>query len=277
MSKPVINYAGGFSVADATTRRGVIATAPAWAQQMARETYQRLYGAESCKQAPATRDPKRSPAIQRALEMAGRLRGLQSIVPKAERSKQSAIGWVAGMCAPGLSAPVYSERDAERLPEQLTPECWQHILRDIKAGTRAIKLTLGHHGKTLASTPLDLMFSLHGVFGMGLRFSARLNAGALPSAAANALLSGGCGVSIGFGKPTGWITERSGIGRVRIINECVLDHIAIIVPGGGQKAAYVGARCYGFAGERFACPQATIDKAELFAYRTLKTQAGARL
>jgi hypothetical protein len=274
-TKPVINYAGGYSVADATTRHGVIATAPAWAQRMARETYQRLYGAKSRKQAPATRNPKRSPAILRALDMAGRLRGLQSIVPKAERSKQSAIGWVAGMAAPGLSVPVYSERDAERLPEQLTPECWQHILRDIKAGTR-VNLTLGHYGKVLASTPLDLMFRLHGVFGMGLRFSARLNAGTLPAAAANALLSGGCGVSIGFGKPKGWVTERSGIGRVRVINECVLEHIAIIVPGGGQKAAYAGARCYGFVGERFACPQTTIDKAESFAYRELKRQAGCR-
>ena len=274
-TKPIINYAGGFSVADATTRRGVIATAPAWAQQMARETYQRLYGAKSRKQAPATRNPKRSPAILRALDMAGRLRGLQSIVPKAERSKQSAIGWVAGMCAPGLSAPVYSERDAERLPEQFTPRCWQQILREIKAG-KQVKLTLGHHGKTLASTPLDLMFRLHNVFGMGLRFSARLNCGVLPAAAASALLGGGCGVSIGFGKPKGWMTERSGIGRVRVIDECVLDHIAIILPGSGQKAAYVGARCFGFGGERVACPQATIDKAELFAYRELKAQAGCR-
>lgn len=228
------------------------------------------------KKAPASRDPKRDAAMQRAMEMAGRLRGLQSVVPSLHQLQHSDIGWIAGMCAPGLSLPVYSERDAERLPEQFTPECWRNILRDIKAGTRPIKLTLGHYGKTLASTPADLMFRLHGVFGMGLRFSARLGAGVLPAAAANALLGAGCGVSIGFGKPKGWIAERSGVGRIRVINECVLDHIAIIVPGSGQKASYVGARCYGFVGERLACPQATIDKAELFAFHELRKQAGAK-
>lgn len=251
--KPHIEYAGGYTLAAVNeSRAAAIARAPAWWRQLARETYQR--------NAPAPARPSASSPVNRS------------------RAQSSAgWGWVAGMCAPGVSTPAYSERDGQRLPEQFTPECWERILRAINARTRPVTLTWGHGGPVLASTSDDLTFRMHALFGMGLAFTARLRSGVVPAGAADALAAGGLGVSIGFALPRGWIAERSGIGRVRVIDDCVLDHVALIVPGSNMSPAYAGARCYGFAGERLACPRATADKAELYAYRELKRQAGARL
>jgi len=250
---PHIEYAGGHTLAQVNeSRRSAIANAPAWWQRLARDTAKR--------HAPAPASPKAAPPVK----------------PTAARPWDG-WGWVAGVCAPGVSVPAFSERDGERLPEQFTPECWQRIMRSLTAGKRAVHLTLGHGGKVLATTPLDLSFRLHGVFGMGLWFTARLRADSLPPAAAQALTTNGVGLSIGFVMPKGWITERSGIGRVRVMDDCVLDHVALIVPDSGQSPAYSGARCYGVAGKRYGCPPELIDKAQLFAYRELKRQAGCRM
>lgn len=255
-----IEYAGGHTLAAVNeSRAAAIARAPAWWRQMARETYKRAADAQAS--APG-RQPARPNAMPTARQVAAR--------------RWEGWGWVAGMCAPGVSTPVYSQRDREQLPEQFTPECWEQILRDINSGKRPVTLTLGHHGQVLASTAEHLKFRLHTLFGMGLQFSAKLPERAVTPELARALTTNGIGVSVGYVLPKGWITERSGVGRVRVINEAVLDHVALVVPGAGSKAAYAGARCYGSAGERFACPRATVDKAELYAYRLIKQQAGAR-
>ena len=254
MSTQHIEYAGGYTLAAVNeSRAAAIARAPAWWRKLARETYQR--------NAPAPASPAAKPTASRR----------ERLQPWA------GWGWVAGVCAPGVSVPAYSERDGERLPEQLTPACWERILQHINTGKRAVHLTWGHGGPVLASSPLDLTFRLHPLFGMGLTFTARLRAGVLPAGADAALSAAGLGVSIGFALPKGWVTERSGVGRVRIIDECVLDHVALIAPGSNMSPAYSGARCYGIAGQRYGCPPDVRERAELYAYRTLKTQAGARL
>ena len=249
---PHIEYAGGYTLAQVNeSRRSVIANAPAWWRKLARETAHRHF--------PAPAQPA----------------AMQPVKPSAARQRPG-WGWVSGVCAPGVSTPVYGHGDRERLPEQFTPRCWESILRSINDGKRPVTLTLGHDGPVLASTPHDLTFRLHSLFGMGLEFQARLRSGDVPAAVAAALQDGGLAVSVGYKLPKQWIVERSGVGRMRVIDDCVLDHVALLVPDGKMKPVYAAARCYGVAGPRNGCPREATDRALQHAYRELKRQAGCR-
>jgi hypothetical protein len=183
-------------------------------------------------------------------------------------------GFVAGVIAPGVSVPVMAQADGQTLREQFTPACWQRTLERVRSNDRPVQLRLGHDGPVLAASPDDLTFRLHTMFGMGLMFTARLRAGSVPADIAKALQAGGLGVSIGYVMPKQWITERAGVGRVRCIDDCVVDHIALIGPSESLKPAYRGARCFGQAGKAVACPADVRSRAEVYAFNELKRQAG---
>jgi hypothetical protein len=252
MTMPHIEYAGGHTLAMVNeSRRSVIANAPAWARKLARETYALHF--------PAPAQPAARPPVK----------------PAAARQRPG-WGWVSGVCSPGVSTPVYGHSDGQKLPEQFTSRCWESILRSINDYKHPVTLTLGHDGPVLASTPHSLKFRLHSLFGIGLEFVAPLRSGDVPPAVAAALQSGGLGVSVGFTKPKQWIVERAGVGRVRIIDDCVLDHVALLPPDAKMKPVYAAARCFGVVGSRLGCSREATDRAVQHAYRELKRQAGCR-
>jgi hypothetical protein len=250
MTMPHIEYAGGANLDLVNrSRAAAIARAPEWVRRGAVAVHGRQPTAPAD---PSARLPANTAAARR----------------------WDGWGWVCGVCAPGVSTPAYGTTDKERLPEQFTPRCWEKLWGDIKAGKRKIALTWGHDGPVLAETPIDLTFRLHSLFGMGLMFEARLRSDSVPADVGKALEADGLGVSIGYTRPRQWITERSDVGRVRVVDDCELDHVALVPQNRNQRAAYAGARCYGLAGPRYGCPQAAIDRALQHAYQTLKRQAG---
>jgi len=250
MSNTHIEYAGGHTLAQVNRSRGaVIDRAPKWWRQLARDTAKR--------NAPAPAQPA----------------AMRPAQPATARRWQG-WGWVCGVCAPGVSTPIHGTKDRETIPEQFTPRCWESILRSIGRSDKSVRLTLGHRGPTLATSPLDLTFRVHRLFGVGMYFTARLKTDDVPADVARALQAGGVGVSVGYTKPNQWIVERSGVGRVRVIDECTLDHVALLSPGGHMEPVYAAARCFGLPGPRYGCPSEPMMKALQHAYRELKRQAG---
>jgi hypothetical protein len=85
----------------------------------------------------------------------------------------------------------------------------------------------------------------------------------------------GWGVSIGFARGKQWTVERSGVGTVRVIDDAVLDHVAIIDGMGNRRAAYPAARCHAARSTSVACPSRLQADARGWAFRILAMQAGA--
>lgn len=250
---PHIEYAGGISLAGVNeSRAAVIARAPAWWRELASKPAR---GAVSPPARPSARPTGQKPVARR----------------------WEGWGFVAGVIAPGLSVPAYSNDDGLRLREQFTPECWAKVVEHIRGNKRPVHLRLGHDGPILAESGTEHMtFRIHPLFGMGLTFTARLRSGSIPADAAKALESGGMGVSIGYALSKSRVVERDGVGAVRVVTECLVDHVALLKPG-EQRAAYPGARCFGRAGKVVICPQDVRDRAEVFAYNELKRQAGIKV
>jgi hypothetical protein len=249
-----IEYAGGATLSHINeSRAGILARAPLWWRQRA---------------AAGMSSPVAAPARPSAT--------LPARPAVARRS--AGWGWVAGVCAAGLSVRVFGHTDKQTLPEQFTPDCWRHILRQVSERKRPVELRLGHDGPVIATTDDGtLSFRLHALFGMGLVFTARVPVGGLPAASARAVTTDGMGVSVGYVMPEQWVSERDGIGPVRVVNRCVLDHIALIAPGGTLRAAYPASRCFGIAGQEPYCPPRIRDRAEVFAFNELKRQAGCKV
>jgi hypothetical protein len=196
--------------------------------------------------------------------------------PKA-RAKAPVIGWLAGTCCPGVSRPCYSSKDSEKIPEQFTPRAWESMLAQVRSiKGDGVPLTLGPDGPVLArSGDLDLTFSIDRF--AGLEFEARLRDTPECRKVLEAIGMAGMGVSIGYRKGTQWIVERDGIGRVRIIDDAVLDHVAVIVEKDtSRRAAYVAARCYGERSKGVGCPRDLCESARAWAFRILTLQAGAK-
>jgi hypothetical protein len=192
---------------------------------------------------------------------------------KPQREKRFA-GWVAGCCAPGVSRPAFSHLDRETLPEQFTPAAWESIVSQVRSCKMPVSLTWKHGGPVLAVTPFDLTFRMDRT--CGLVFEARLKEGQLEQLVIDELdAPGGLAVSVAYRKAKQWIVERDGVGRVRVVNDCVLDHVALIPRAAEYGGAYPAARAYGAKGNRIACPMDPIRSAEIFAFRVLQKQAGA--
>jgi len=74
------------------------------------------------------------------------------------RSVAPLIGWVAGVCCPGVSRPAHSTEHGETLPEQFTGRAMESICEQARARGE-ISLTSNHDGAEIASSRrLDLLF-----------------------------------------------------------------------------------------------------------------------
>ena len=199
---------------------------------------------------------------------------MPAVKPTA-RARAPVIGWLAGMCCPGVSRPCLSSKDSETLPEQFTPRAWEMMLAQVRhVKGEGVPLTFGHNGPVIArSGDLDLTFSVDPL--TGLEFEARLRDTPAGRQVLDAIGTSGLGVSIGYRKSTQWIVERDGIGRVRIIDDAILDHIALIAEKGtNRRAAYTAARCYGRRSTGAGCPRDARASARAWAFRVVREQAG---
>lgn len=250
---PHIEYAGGDTLDKLhESRAGILSRAPAWWRDRVLRSHP-----------TAKRSPQPPSATLPAKPAAAR--------------RWHGWGFVAGVVAPGLSVPVFSQHDGLTLREQFTPDCWAQVVEHIRSNKRPVHLRLGHRGPILAESGTDdLTFRIHSLFGMGLTFAARLRSGSIPADVAKALESGGMGVSVGYTLPKSRVIHRDGVGAVRIVTECLVDHVALLRPS-EERAAYAGARCFGQAGKVIVCPQEVRGRAEVFAYNELKRQAGIKV
>lgn len=196
--------------------------------------------------------------------------------PAAQADARRSVGWVAGVICPGVSSPAYSSQDGRTLPEQFTDNAWRSMLKQAAQQEKFIPLKLGHKGEVIATTRnLDVLFHIKRSVGglMGLEFQCRLPDTAIGRRVL-AEARDGLGVSIGYHSARQWHVERDYVGTVRVIDDCVLDHVAILPASEHVEASYSGARCYSAVGKWMACPVEIQDRARLFAYAELKRQAG---
>jgi hypothetical protein len=190
------------------------------------------------------------------------------------RSLPPVIGWIAGTCCPGVSRPAFAVHDGERLPEQFTPRALEMILSQSRSGAK-IPLTWGHGGPVIASSDhLDLLFRMERI--TGLEFDARLRGTKLAREVLAEIEGRSLGVSIGFDKTKSWIVERDGVGRMRVVDEASLDHVAVLPRSATLRPAYSGARCYGAKGASVGCPGELRTSARAWAFRFIADQAGVR-
>lgn len=250
MSRPDnIEFAGGVALEHINaSRRGILSRAPAWWRQLAERG------------ASTLADPRGPAAPVRA--------------SRPVNKPAPVIGWMAGVCCPGVSRPALGHRDGEHLPEQFTPRAWDAILEEVRSCKRDVPLTLGHDGPVLATTrSLDLVFTMDQT--LGLQFEARLRDTPECRKMLAEIGAIGWGVSIGFTKGSQWIVERSGIGRVRVIDGAELHHVAVIDTRSNRRAAYTGARCYAARATGLACPAELQRSAHAWAFRMVTAQAVA--
>lgn len=248
MSEQTIERAGGVSAAD-LCRRGVISRAPAWWRELAQRG-----GSAAAGSSPAR--PTASPAKPTA------------------RAQAPVIGWLAGVCCPGVSKPCHGHIDGRTLPEQFTGNAWRSMFEQLRTGKVNVPLLRGHGGPVLASTRgLDLVFTMNPVY--GLEFEARLRDTPACRRVLDEIAAIGWGVSIAFKRGKQWTVEREGTGTVRVIDDAVLDHVAIIDGAANRRAAYPAARCHAAKGSGVACPSNLRADARSWAFRILATQAGA--
>jgi hypothetical protein len=244
-----IEYSGG-SAWGTTADQASIKTrnAPRWWLEMARRT------------SPAA-SPARPPAR-----------------PAAPADARRSVGWLAGTCCPGVSEPARSQADGKTLPEQFTDACWRSMLRQTQQQERPIALTWDHYGPVIATTRnLDVLYHIkYGEPGMiGLEFECRLPDTELGRQVLAAAAEG-LGVSIGYHAKRQWHVERDGIGTVRVVDDAVLDHVAVLPGSATQRPAFSAARCFAGTGRWMACPVELPTRARLAAWDVLKRQAGVR-
>ena len=222
--------------------------APAWVRALA------------AKPAPSPATPKPAPATAKPTT--------------AVRSLPPVIGWLAGTCCPGVSKPCYGHADGETLPEQFTGNAWRSMLEQLRTGSLHVPLRLGHDGPDIASTRgLDLLFTSHAVY--GLEFEARLRDTPACRKVLERMTTTGWGVSIGFKRGKQWTVDRPGVGRLRVIDDAVLDHVALIDGTANRRAAYSAARCHAARSTGTTCPHSVRADVHGWAFRILAIQAGA--
>lgn len=198
--------------------------------------------------------------------------------PATQADARRSSGWIAGVICPGVSNPAYSAKDSRRLPEQFTENAWRSMLRQTLQTEKPIPLTWGHSGPVIATTrDLDVVFHVARNVGslMGLEFEARLKDDALGRRVLDEAAAG-LGVSIAYRAAKQWHVDRDGVGLVRVIDDCVLDHVAVLPVSDGMEAVYPAARCHSGSGRWMACPVRLHEQSRLFAYGVLKRQAGCK-
>jgi hypothetical protein len=171
-----------------------------------------------------------------------------------------------------VSRPAHSTADGETLPEQFTPRCMESIAAQARGGS-AITLTWNHDGPVIGSSrDLDLLFRMDRI--TGLEFEARLRDTPLGRKVLAEIDGRSLGVSIGFTKSKSWIVERDGVGRMRVVDECRLHHVAVLERTATLRPIYSGARCYGVKDSGPGCPQHLRQSAQSWAFRLIASQAG---
>ena len=252
MSTPRIEFAGGITLAHVNaSRRGILARAPAWWRNLAI----RNGAAVAAVEAPATD----SPGVWHY--------GADAEEPKASRSY---CGWLSGCVAPSVAVPCFNHADKLTVREQFTPACWQMVLEQSRRGKHPITLQYRHEGELLASTSdISLTFDLDSI--CGLQFDAKLRDDPLGRSIIKAASGKGLAVSIAYRRGKGWTVDRQG-GTVRVINECTVDHVAVLPAS--QSPAYRGARCFGAATRSQVPPSELQQEARVYAWREIKREAG---
>lgn len=235
-----LEFAGGTSIGNVIpTREGVIARAPQWWRNLANRGLQSAAAVEA---SPVVRSPA-------TLKVAG---------------------WLAGCVAPGVSVPAFNHSDKLRLREQFTPACWARVLEQFRKAGSPVTLRWGHEGGTLATTEdLSLMLDIHPV--VGLTFDGKLRDDALSKTVLETAAKGGLAVSVAYKRGKTWVVERGGV-TIRVVDDCVVDHIAILPPS--QAPAYPAARCFARRGGEAACPDELKRDARIHAWRTIKQEHG---
>lgn len=245
MAKPGVEYAGG-ATPESVYRRAVLNRAPAWWRSIV-------------EQETPTTTPTPSAPTPRAK-------------PRKTRSKPTTYaGWLAGVCAPGMSDPAYSEKDGLRIREEFTPECVREMLRGAERLTTPVTLQWKHRGITLASTSdLSLVLRRHDYY--GIEFEAWLPPSKWSDVVLGMAERTGLGVSLGYRMRKWSHVDRNG-GKVRRIESAELDHVAVVPESDGLQAYFVGARAYGKRGHALGCPDGILHRARVVAFNVLADQA----
>jgi hypothetical protein len=184
--------------------------------------------------------------------------------------RPATCGWLSGTIAPGISDPVKGI-DGEILPEVFSDAAWRSIMEQSRAKGRPIKLLFRHGGARLASAPGDLTLRHHERYGVA--FEARL-ADTHFNRFILGLASGeGLGVSIGYSAGRFRYERRGVLPRVRVIESCRIDHVAVLSGLDGYRAAYPAARCYGVIEAKTGFTHEARAKAYRFAELAIGRQA----
>jgi hypothetical protein len=193
----------------------------------------------------------------------------------AVRSVPPVIGWVAGTCCPGVSRPLaHCRQDGEALPETFTPAALERMLASACNGDE-VPVTFGHDGPVIATTrSLDVIFRVKQI--TGLEFEVRLRDNDIGRKVLAEIAGRSLGVSIGFTGTKSWTVDRDGVGRLRVVDECRLHHVAILPRSATAKPVYSGARCYGIKSNGVGCPEQLYRDARSWAFGFIKSQAGCR-
>lgn len=190
--------------------------------------------------------------------------------PQAKRY----VGWIAGVLCPGISKPALSPIDRERLPEQFSFDAFASILRQAKNAGSQIDLRWTHDGEPIVRAPVDMTFRLHKHPLVGIVWEARLPAGYRSEKILDSIGKDGCGVSVGFRGAKQWHVDRRGTGRLRIVDDCRIDHVALLDPAGVSSPAYAAAWAHACRSDSPRCPDDIRIDAELHAWAELKRQHG---
>jgi len=169
-----------------------------------------------------------------------------------------------------VAVPCFNHQDRQRLREQFTPACWSSVFEQFRKATSPVTLRWGHDGATLATTEdLSLMLDIQPV--VGLTFDARLTDDQAGRLALDSMTKSGLAVSIAYKRGSTWTVERGGE-VIRVVNDCVVDHVAVLPPS--QTPAYAAARCFAQSGVEPACPDELKRDARIHAWKILKAQQG---
>lgn len=184
--------------------------------------------------------------------------------------RPATCGVLSGTIAPGISDPVKG-RDGETLPEVFSDAAWRRIMEQTRTKGRPINLLFRHGGARLASAPGELTLRHHPRYGVA--FEARL-ADTHFNRVILGLASGqGLGVSIGYTDARVRYERRGVLARVRVIESCSIDHVAVLSGLDGYRAAYPAARCYGVIEAKTGFTREARAKAYRFAELVIGRQA----
>lgn len=172
---------------------------------------------------------------------------------------QGFSGWLVGSIAPGVSAPAFSPQDGLTLPEVFAPSAWDAVMEQQRKVYPPIMLWARHQGgRMLACTSMGtLRLERHDV--LGGMFEAKVESGPLERMLLEEIGQGGIGCSIAYQNPTFAYEQRDGR-RVRVVQSCVVDHVALVRKGSGERALFAAARVFAVkADQRDQLPKAWSD------------------